>query len=139
MLSLEPLLDARLADIPGIKGVHGLPELLAAESASKPSPCLYLIYDGYRVLESSASGASARIEVRWLVVVSVKRVGQNTDGAPARAAALPFVQAVLGRLLGWSPGGGHGPLKLSPAPRSDFFAGALLFPLAFTTVQVVKG
>lgn len=138
MLSAEPLITDRLGELAGFKAVHGLPELVDAGSANRPSPCLYLVFDGYRPLESTGSGKAARIETRWLVVISVKHASKTADGSPARSTAAPLAQDVLGHLLGWSPGPGFGPLTLAPGPRPDFAAGLLLFPLAFTTVQVVK-
>lgn len=138
MLSLEPLLTDRLESLTGFKGVHGLPELMGAETASRPSPCLYLVFDGYRPLESTVRGKAARVETRWLVVISVKHGGKTQDGAPARSVAAPLVQDVLGHLLGWQPAAGFTPLTLAPGPRPDFATGLLLFPLAFTTEQVVK-
>lgn len=138
MLSLEPLLTARLEELSGFKGVHGLPELVAAEMANRPSPCLYVIFDGYRPNESTMRGKAADVETRWLVVLSIKHGGNTADGSPARGAAAPLVKAVLGHLLGWTPSAGFGPLTLAPGPRPDFATGLLLFPLAFTTRQVVK-
>lgn len=138
MLSLEPLLTARLEALPGFKGVDGLPDLMSAESASKPSPRLYVIFDGYRVLENATRGTAAKVQTRWLVVLSVKHGSKAADGAPARAAAAPLLKSVLGHLLGWTAGAGFSPLELAPGPRSDFAAGQLLFPLAFTTTHVVK-
>lgn len=138
MLTLEPLITARLEALPGFKGVHGLPELVAAEMANRPSPCLYLIFDGYRPIESTNRGKAAVVETRWLVVLSIKHSAKATDGAPARSATAPLVQAVLGQLLGWQPAPGFSALTLAPGPRPDFAAGQLLFPLAFTTDQVVK-
>lgn len=139
MLALEPLLTAHLETLAGFKGVHGLPELVAAEMASRPSPCIYVIYDGYRPLESTPRGKAARVETRWLVVLSLKHAAKTADGAPARFAMAPKVQAVLGHLLGWQAAPEFKPLALSPAPRPDFANGLLLFPLAFTTEHVVKG
>ena len=138
MLSLEPLITARLETLTGFKGVHGLPELMSAETANRPSPCLYVIFDGYRPLESTTRGKAAQVETRWLVVISVKHGGKSADGSPARSVAAPLVQDVLGHLLGWQPATGFGPLTLAPGPRPDFATGLLLFPLAFTTTQVVK-
>ena len=138
MLSVEPLLRSRLETLTGFKGVHGLPELMAAEMASRPSPCLYVVFDGYRPVESTTHGKAAKVETRWLVVISVKNSGKAADGEPARSQAAPLAQAVLGSLLGWQPAPGYMPLKLAPGPRPDFAAGLLLFPLAFTTEQVVK-
>lgn len=138
MLTLEPLLTARLEELSGFKGVDGLAELMDAGSASKPSPRLYVIFDGYRVIENTPRGKASHIQARWLVVVSVKNAAKAGDGAPARATAAPLLQGVLNHLLGWTAGPGFTPLELAPAPRSDFVAGQLLFPLAFTTSQVVK-
>jgi hypothetical protein len=138
MLSLEPLLTARLEELTGFKGVHGLPELMAAEKASRPSPCLYLIFDGYRPLESTSRGKAARVQTRWLVVISVKHASNVADGSPARSTMAPLVKGVLGHLLGWQPAPGSVPLEIAPGPRPDFAAGCFLFPLAFTTDQVVK-
>lgn len=138
MLSVEPLLTAHLEALPGFKGVHGLPELVSADLANRPAPCLYVVFDGYRPLESTARGKASKVETRWLVVLSVKHGGKSADGAPARSVAAPQVHAVLGHLLGWQPAPGYEPFSLAPGPRPDFAAGLLLFPLAFTTVQVVK-
>lgn len=139
MLTLEPLLAARLLEIDGLKGVYGLPELAGSNGAGKPGPCVYLIFDGYKVLENSANGQSSRLESRWLVVLSIKHAGQAADGAPARSAAAPWVSALLGQLLGWRPSPEHSPLFLAGAPRADFRAGSLLLPLAFTCAHVVRG
>jgi hypothetical protein len=138
MLSLEPLITARLESLTGFKGVHGLPDLMGAEMANRPSPCLYVIFDGYRPLESTVRGKAARVETRWMVVLSVKHGAKTADGSPARSAMAPLVQDVLGHLLGWQPAPGFTPLTLAPGPRPDFATGLLLFPLAFTTEQVVK-
>ena len=139
MLSLEPLLNERLSQINGLVGVYGLPELALAEGAGKRSPCVYVVFDGYRVLESSSNKQSARVEVRYLVVVSVKQVAKAADGAPARSAAAPWVNAVLGQLLGWRPSRDFTPLALEAAPRIEFVAGTLLFPLTFSCMHVVQG
>ncbi len=139
MLSLEPLLNERLRQIDGLVGVYGLPELALAESAGKRSPCAYVVFDGYRVLESASNKQSARVEVRYLVVVSVKHAAQAADGAPARSAAAPWVNAVLGQLLGWRAGRDYTPLALEAAPRGEFIAGTLLFPLSFSCAHVVRG
>lgn len=83
-------------------------------------------------------GKAAAVETRWLVVLSIKHGAKTADGSPARSAMAPLVQTVLGHLLGWSPAPGFTPLTLAPGPRPDFATGLLLFPLAFTTRQVVK-
>lgn len=138
MLSLEPLLMDHLDALDGFKGVHGLPELISADRATRPSPCLYVVYDGYRPLESTARGQAAKIETSWLVVVSVKHAAKSAEGGPARLSASPLVKATLKHLMGWQATEGYTPLVLAPAPRPDFSDGILLFPLAFKTIQVIK-
>lgn len=138
MLGLEPLLRDRLAAIPDLLGVYGLPELNAT-AGFKMTPCAFVVFDGYRVLESSPHKRSARLETRWLVVLSVRHASQTLDGAPARSRLAPLVEAVLARLLGWRAGAEYTPLALADAPAPLFEAGALLFPLAFTAGQVVSG
>ena len=139
MLSLEPLLNERLRQIDGLLGVYGLPDLAQAESTGKRAPCVYLVFDGYRVLESSANQQLARLETRYLVIVSVKHVAKAADGEPARSASAPWVNAVLDQLLGWKPSRDFTPLALEAAPRIEYVAGHLLFPLAFSSVHVVQG
>lgn len=138
MLSPEPALAARLAEIDGLKGVYGLPEL-APEAMGKLAPCAYLIFDGYAIEEHSGDRRQARVRSRWLVVLAVKHAGRAGDGAPARAAATPLVSAVIGKLLGWRGAGMLRPLELAPAPRAEFHAGTLFFPLAFTCAHNVSG
>lgn len=139
MLSLEPLLRDRIAEIPGLLGVYGLPDLIDAEKIGKPAPCAFVVYRGYQVRESSPQKRAAQVESQWLVLVAVKSAAKNADGAPARAAAQVLINAVLSKLLGWRPGAEYTPLELDSAPGPEFMAGALVFPLAFTSIHVVKG
>ncbi|MBS3936499.1 MAG: hypothetical protein KGZ43_10025 [Sulfuritalea sp.] len=137
MLSLEPLLRARLAEIAGLKGVHGLADL-GAEKV-RPAPCAYVVYDGARVLATSVDRVEARLAVRWLVVLAVKEVSGAADGQAARTAAQPLVAAILGLLMGWRPDPAHMELKLVECPRPDFQGGLLWLPLVFETEQILKG
>lgn len=139
MLGIEPLLRDRLEEIPELLGVHGLPDLADAQQLGKPCPCAFVAFDGYRVLELSAQNRAARIETRWLVVLAVKSAARTADGAAARAAISPLANAVLSKLIGWCPAAQYKPLALDSAPAPIFEAGHLLFPLAFTSIHVVKG
>ena len=136
MLALEPLLHARLAGIPGLRGVYGLADLTAEKT--KPTPCVYVVYDGGRVLEQNANGAEARVAARWLVVLAVKNV-RGADGAAAREDAQPLADAVLTALMGWRPDVGHTALHLVDLLRPDFDGGLLWLPMAFQTTQIMKG
>lgn len=139
MTEAEPLLRTRLGLLDEIKGVHGLPEFDPKAMGGKPTPCAFVVFDGYRVLETTGDGALASIASRWLVVMAVKNMAQAADGAAVRAATKPVVEAVAEHLMGWRPGPGLGPLKLVPAPRSDYEAGHLFFPLAFECEQILRG
>lgn len=137
MLSLEPLLRARLATLPGLKGVHGLAEL-GAEKA-RATPCVYVVFDGARVLETNAPYDKARLAARWLVVLAIKNVAAAADGQAAREQAQPLVAATLKLLMGWRPDQAHQELRLVECPRPDFQGGLLWLPLVFETVQILKG
>lgn len=137
MLSLEPLLRARLATASGLLGVYGLADFDLAKS--RPTPCAYVLYDGARVLSVTDDKQRARIAPRWMVVLAVKEVSGAADGQAARAAAQPLVAAILGRLMGWRPDPAHMELKLAECPRPDFQGGLLWLPLVFETEQVIKG
>ena len=139
MLSLEPLLRDRIAEIAELLGVYGLPDLVDAEKIGKPCPCAFVAFDGYRVLETTHANRAARIETRWLVVLAVKSAVRTGDGAAARAALSPLANAVIGKLMGWCPAAQYKPLALDSAPAPIFEAGSLLFPLAFTSIHVVTG
>jgi hypothetical protein len=139
MLGIEPLLRARLAEIPELLGVYGLPDLAEAQQRGKPCPCAFVAFDGYRVLETTHQNRSARIETRWLVVLAVRSAAQTADGAPARAALSPLANAVISKLMGWSPAAPYKHLALDTAPSPIVEAGSLLFPLAFTSIHVVTG
>lgn len=137
MLSLEPLLRARLAAIPGLAGVYGLAELGAEKS--RPAPCAYVVFDGAQVVETNPPYDKARLAARWLVVLAVKNVAAAADGRAARADAQPLVAAVLKSLMGWRPDRAHQELKLVECARPEFQGGLLLLPLVFETSQIVKG
>jgi hypothetical protein len=137
MLSLEPLLRTRLADIVGLKGVYGLSDLGAEKP--KPAPCAYVVFDGGRVAELTDSGDKARVFTRWLVVLAIKNVAQAADGQAARGDAQPLVTAVFKKLMGWRPDQAHMPLRLVEMPRPDYQSGLLWLPLVFETQQIFSG
>lgn len=136
MLTLEPLLRARLAEITGLKGVHGLADLNAEKT--KPTPCVYVIYDGAAVAELNAPATEARLVVRWLIVLAVKNVAKAADGAAVREDAQALAGAVLTSLMGWRPDAAHQALRLVDLPSPDYSGGMLLLPLVFETLQFVK-
>ena len=137
MLSLEPLLRARLAEIAGFKGVYGLSDLGAEKP--KPAPCVYVAFDGGRVVDMPDMGSRAKVLARWLVVLAIKNVAKAADGQAAREDAQPLVADVLQKLMGWRPDQAHMPLRLVEMPRPDYQSGLLWLPLVFETPQIFKG
>ncbi|HRD86771.1 MAG TPA: hypothetical protein PK752_00730 [Accumulibacter sp.] len=137
MLALEqPLID-ELGKLPELVKVYGMADFDDLEKAGKPTPCAFVIYDGYRVIESNRQRRAARVETRWLVVLAVKSAASTIAGGQARLAAAPLATTVLRTLLDWVPPPGYTPLSLETPPPPVFQAGALLFPLAFATQHVV--
>lgn len=140
MLGLEPLLRARLEEIPAFAGcVHGAGELARA-GAARDTPHIEVAYAGYTVASQATSGKAVKVAVRWRVDVVVRETRQQVDGAPARALAGDVVGQVLSHLLGWRPDGGvFGPLELMDSDATvTYRAGVLRFPLLFQSEQVFK-
>lgn len=137
MLAIEqPLID-ELGKLPELVKVYGMADFGDLDKAGKPTPCAFVIYDGYRVMESNRQRRAARVETRWLVVLSVKSAASTAAGGQARSAAAPLARLILRALLDWVPPAGYTPLSLETPPPPVFQAGALLFPLAFATQHVV--
>lgn len=140
MLGLEPLLRARLAEVAGLVAIYGAPELADLDSRYD-TPATYVVWDGYKVIEAASNGRAARVSTRWHVIVTVSNPLEPADGAPARADAAPLVKAVLGKLLGWSPGYPYGPLVLAEAGdiHPTYRGSRLRFPIAVTSELVLRG
>lgn len=138
MLAAEPLIRARLADLPGVTGgVHGMAALDLEGVAGKRLPALFVACDGYRVLDDQSPGA-VRIAVRWLVVVAVRQVADVVGGTDARAAASDLAASVMAQLYRWQPSPDYQPMMPAQAPRPEYAAGVLLLPLAWETSQIIE-
>lgn len=135
MLSLEPLLRARLESLGLFKGVWGLADLRAEKG--RPTPCAYVVYDGARVLALADGGAEARVAGRWVVVLAAKNVARAGDGAAAREDAQALADATLAALMGWRADQKHQPLRLAELPPPEFAAGTVFLPLVLTCEQVL--
>lgn len=136
MLDAESHIRARLADITGVAGVHGLADFGQDGIAGRRLPALFVGADGYRVLD--ASSARCRVAVRWLVVVAVSNAARVREGDAARQDASAIVREAFARLLGWQPTPAWQPMQPVSAPRPDYAAGTLLWPLAFETVEIIE-
>lgn len=137
MLGIETALRDRLATLEELRGVYGLPDA-QGDISGKPLPGAFVIFNGYKVRETTNRGKAARVAGRWLVLVVVKNSAQVRDGQSTRAGAAPVAQAVLGCLMGWQPAPEYTPLELTDAPAARYDAGLLVLPLAFVTEYVVK-
>ncbi|MDD2991116.1 MAG: hypothetical protein PHI64_19450 [Zoogloea sp.] len=139
LMELEPLIIARLAAIPSLLGAYGAAEFAGVAKAGKPSPCAYVVYGGYRPLQSSEDGAVARVEESWMVALSLKSASPAQGADPARAAARPEVEAVLRAFMGWRPESqSYKAFRLAPGPRPEAEPARLLVPIVFTVEHVIN-
>lgn len=139
LMALEPLIIEKLAALPGLLGVYGAAEFADLAKSGKPSPCAYVLYGGATVLESSDDGDAARVEERYLVVLSLKHAGRGAGGAQVRAEAPAEVAAVLGALMGWQPSErSYKSFKLDSCPRPEPMPARLLFPIGFRVEHIIN-
>lgn len=137
MLAAESDIRARLATIPDVPGgVSSLAELSMEAVAGRRFPALFVGSLGYRVEDSSSPGA-VRIASRWLVVLAVRQVADTKGGADARQAASDLAAEVMARLYRFQPEGCQ-PMLPIEAPRPEYQAGVLLFPLAFEAFMIIN-
>jgi hypothetical protein len=136
MFEAEALIRQRLTGIAGVAGVHSMAELSLDSVAGRRLPAIFVAPDGYRVLD--AASARARVAVRWLVVVAVASASRVREGDAVRADAANIVRAAFARLLGWQPSPEWQPMMPTAAPRPEYAAGTLLWPLAFEAAQVIE-
>lgn len=95
-------------------------------------PAVYVVYDGYTVLE--ADEQRALLSHRWLVIVVVGNATQGRESSPRNQEAGPYVAAVLAALHGYRPPGSTTALVAATPPRPYYSeAKFAYFPVAFTT------
>lgn len=139
LMELEPLIIARLASLPGLLGVYGAAEFAGLAKAGKPSPCAYVVYGGYRPVQSSDDGTVARVEESWMIVLSLKSASPTQGADPVRARARPEVEAVLRAFMGWTPDArSYKAFQLAPGPRPEPEPARLLLPIVFTVEHVIN-
>lgn len=139
LMELEPLIIDRLASLPGLLGAYGAEEFAGVAKAGKPSPCAYVMYGGYRPLQSSDDGAVARVEESWMIVLSLKSASPTQGADPVRAEARPHVAAVLRAFMGWTPDvRSYKAFTLAPGPRPEPSPARLLLPIVFTVEHVIN-
>lgn len=95
-------------------------------------PAVYVVYDGYVVLD--ANDQQALLAHRWLVIVAIGNATQGREAAPRNQEAGPYVAAVFAALQGYRPPGSTGPLVPATPPRPYYSeAKFAYYPVAFTT------
>lgn len=139
LLSVGDELVARLKDrLPPDLHVLSAADLAGVTEERQLTPAVHVLYQGYRLLESSANGLTARIEQTWLVVVATRNVRALASGSATRLEAGALAAGVLQALMGFKPGSAAKPLQLSGAPAARYTAGAQYLPLAFATEVVAR-
>lgn len=139
MLAIESAILARLAMfMPAGVRVLSMADM-AALADTQIAPAVYVAFDGYRVLEQQPYNPEARVEARWLTVVTTRNLKSTASGSDARLDAAAIVDAVYVALAGWRPAAGYKPLQLADAPRPGFDAGFFYLPLAWRAETIMKG
>jgi hypothetical protein len=106
-------------------------DLAAVAEEMQAAPAVYVVYDGFAVLD--ASPFEAVMAHRWLVVVAVKTAAQTRESAPLNVEAGPYVWDVVDALHGFVPEGAVKALVPATPPRPYYSdAGFAYFPVAFS-------
>lgn len=94
-------------------------------------PAVYVVYDGYGVLD--ANPFEAALAHRWLVVVAVANAARPKEAAPLNVEAGPYVWDVIHALHGYVPAGSATALVPATPPRPYYSeAKFAYYPVAFT-------
>lgn len=138
MLAVESLIRQRLASIPDVPGgVASMADLSTDAVAGRRSPALFVGSLGHRIDDAKSPGA-VRIASRWLVVAAVRNVSDVKGGAAARAEASDLIERVISLLYRWQPAPAFSPLMPVDAPRPEYAAGLLLYPLAWECQHLIE-
>lgn len=141
LLALEPLLLARLqaqlADITPKVHVLAAADLGQVTEATQVTPAVHLLYRGYAITESRGDGRAVRLDQTWLAVVATRNVRDLRSGAAGRADAGLIARRVAAALMGFVPGTGGKPVRLTNGPDAGNSAGYQYLPLAFVAELVL--
>ncbi|KAI5914622.1 hypothetical protein [Thauera sp. 2A1] len=95
-------------------------------------PAVYVVYDGYAVLD--ADEQRALLAHRWLAVVAVSDASQGREATARNQKAGPYVADVFAALHGYLPPGSTGALVPAQPPRPYFSeARFAYYAVAFTS------
>ena len=106
-------------------------ELAAVTEDMQMAPAVYVVYDGFAVLE--ADEYQAKLLHRWFVVIAVSDATKQREAAPRNQVAGPYMRDVLASLHGYWPPECKGAL-IPVTPPKPYYSDAKFayFPLAFT-------
>jgi hypothetical protein len=97
------------------------------------TPAIYLVYDGYVVLD--ADEQRAMLAHRWLVIVAIANAAQGRESAPRDTDGGPYQAAVFKALHGFMAAGSTKALTPATPPRPYYSeAKFAYYPVAFTSV-----
>lgn len=138
-LALEPLLMERIdSQCLGIQFVLSAADVDGVQESKQRTPAAHVLYDGYSIQQDQVQ--RALIRQTWVVVVTVRHVGQRNQSALQREAAGPLVMEVVQALMGWRPGPEYSRMSLASSPyRPNFGRGFAYVPVAFTTDIKIEG
>lgn len=119
-------------------GVHTEHDIARVPELRQRAPAVFVIYDGYSVVEDGANGRVAQIEQQWLVVCAALRATGRGDPIDARNDAGAIAGDVLAALLGYHLGGGRY-IHIADAPGPEYEGGFCYLPLAFTIRATFRG
>lgn len=105
-------------------------DLASVSEEQQNAPALYVVYDGYVVLE--ADEFTCRLLHRWITVVAVKNAAAQREVDPLNSDAGVKMKSVLEALHGFRPPGCATQLVPVSPPRPYYTAGFAYFPLAFS-------
>ena len=118
--------------------IEPLRELERVPELRQKAPAAFVIYDGFKIGQSTANGQVQQIVQEWFVVVATRSARGSGDPNAARDQAATISEQVLGALLGYHLGGGSY-LRLADAPGPEYDAGYCHVPLAFSSAATFKG
>lgn len=100
-------------------------------------PAVYVVYDGYAVLEADAQRAV--LAHRWLAVVAVGNATPGRESAARNQEAGPMVAEVFAALHGFMPPGCAGAMVPATPPRPYYSEARFAYHAVAFTVEARHG
>jgi hypothetical protein len=100
-------------------------ELSSIVEEGQVVPAIYVVYDGFRPVESTPQ--QAKLLQRWLVVVAVSNAAKNREASARNQEAGPYLASVFQALHGYLPTGAAEALMPAQPPRPHFSDGGFAY------------